>query len=274
MIDYHVHTPLCNHAEGVMEAYVRKALEIGLKEICFLDHLTVAEYAYQSGRKLSMTPEEVPLYFQAVQLLKQRYKGSIDVKVGLEIDFNPEHVNLFYDIVKTYSFDVIGSSLHFPVGLDVVSSNSDWKHGKGDTDHIYSLYFEQMVSMLEHSYYDMVCHLDLVKKYGRNSFKPFDKEIDEIVSIIGNKNIIVEVNTSGYNHPAKEVYPSPDIIKKCLKAGIGVTLGSDAHHPQSVGQNFDRALSVLISAGYKHLSTFARRKRGTIPIKNAVPQQP
>ena len=63
MIDYHVHTSLCNHAEGVMEAYIQKAVDIGLKEICFLDHLIISEPA----NRLSMTPDEVPFYFQAIQ---------------------------------------------------------------------------------------------------------------------------------------------------------------------------------------------------------------
>jgi len=35
-----------------------------------------------------MTPGEVPFYFRAVQLLKRKYTGIIDIKVGLEIDFN------------------------------------------------------------------------------------------------------------------------------------------------------------------------------------------
>ncbi len=69
MIDYHVHTPLCNHAEGAMETYVRYALNIGLKELCFLDHLT-----FPGHKKMqSMRKEEVALYFQAVQVLKYRY---------------------------------------------------------------------------------------------------------------------------------------------------------------------------------------------------------
>ena len=91
MIDYHVHTPLCNHAKGQMEAYVRKAADIGLQEICFLDHLTICE----TGKNLSMSVEEVPLYFKHIQALKKRYESIISVKAGLEIDFSPEHADFF-----------------------------------------------------------------------------------------------------------------------------------------------------------------------------------
>ena len=95
MIDYHVHTSLCNHAEGSMEAYIRKAVEIGLTDICFLDHLTMrpAETSH------SMALSEVPFYFQALQRLKQKYKGKIKVKIGLEIDFNPIYIDSLREII-------------------------------------------------------------------------------------------------------------------------------------------------------------------------------
>jgi histidinol phosphatase-like PHP family hydrolase len=38
MIDYHVHTYLCDHASGTPGDYIEKALEAGLFEIGFSDH--------------------------------------------------------------------------------------------------------------------------------------------------------------------------------------------------------------------------------------------
>ena len=38
MIDYHVHTYLCRHAEGDPQDYVNAAVEKGLKEIGIADH--------------------------------------------------------------------------------------------------------------------------------------------------------------------------------------------------------------------------------------------
>ncbi len=54
MIDYHIHTKLCNHARGVMGAYVKRAIEKGLTEVCFLDHLTLSEPGL-SNLQLSLT---------------------------------------------------------------------------------------------------------------------------------------------------------------------------------------------------------------------------
>jgi len=264
MIDYHIHTMLCNHAKGSMEAYIQKAIDVGLKEICFLDHLTM----HESGKMLSMTPEEVPFYFQAARILKQRYKNVIKVKAGLEIDFSPAHIDLFHDITETYSFDVIGSSLHFPGDLDIVRHSSDWRHGKLDADYVYGLYFSQLERMLDYNYFDVVCHIDLIKKFNRKPAISFEKEFDTVLSKIKSKDLTVEVNTSGYNYAIGEPFPSLNILKKCHESGICVTLGSDAHNPASVGQHYDEALSMLLSAGYRQLATFTARKRGTISLDN------
>lgn len=264
MIDYHLHTALCNHAKGTMEAYIQRAINIGLREICFLDHLTVSKFE----KRHSMTPGEVPFYFQAVQLLKQRYNDVINIRTGLEIDFNPAYIDLFEDIVGTYSFDVIGSSLHFLDDINIASRSSAWRHGKIDTDYLYALYLEQFDRMLNYNYFDIVCHLDVIKKFGWKPSMSFDNEFNRILSKIKIKDLVVELNTSGYNHPIKEAYPSLNIMKKCRRAEICITLGSDAHNPEDVGQHYDRAFSLLLSAGYSHLTTFKERKRATVSILN------
>ena len=86
MLDYHIHTRLCNHAHGAMADYAKQAISLGLREICFLDHLTLG----QRGKKSSMAVNEVGLYYQAAQYIKQRFCDRIQVKVGLETDYDPQ----------------------------------------------------------------------------------------------------------------------------------------------------------------------------------------
>lgn len=261
-IDYHIHTMLCNHAQNGMEAYIKKAVLAGFDEICFLDHLTISA----PGNKFSMTPSEVPLYFQAVQNLKNRYKEIISIKAGLEIDYHPEHTGLIHNIIESFSFDVIGGSLHFPGGVDVVSHKSDWSKGEYKTDHIYRLYFEYLDKMIDDDYFDFVCHIDLIKKFGRDSLEYFEKEYDGIIEKIAKKNLAVEVNTSGYSHPANNVYPSFEILKKCFESGVEITIGSDAHDPDNIGRHYEKVLPVIILAGYKHVCVFTERKRCLVEI--------
>lgn len=266
MIDYHVHTSLCNHADGTMAAFIKRAVQAGLREICFLDHLTIDG----SPHPLSMTPEEIPFYLQAVRTLKQGCRGIIDVKAGLEVDFNPEKIDIIQEITDTYAFDVIGSSVHFAGGWNLVSRRTAHEFQNEPPDHLYEIYLEQLEKMMTYDYFDMVCHIDVIKKFGRKPSKNYDDDFNRILTVISDKDLTVEVNAAGYTHPAREQYPSMDILKECHKKGIPVTSGSDAHSPEEVGRHLAETLSVIQAAGYTEISGFKRRERYEIPINNDI----
>ncbi|MFZ4595668.1 MAG: PHP domain-containing protein, partial [Verrucomicrobiaceae bacterium] len=44
LADYHLHTPLCRHAEGHPSAYAGQAEALGLAEIGFSDHNPMPEF--------------------------------------------------------------------------------------------------------------------------------------------------------------------------------------------------------------------------------------
>jgi len=266
MIDYHVHTRFCNHAEGAMSGYIQRAIDMGLQEICFLDHLTLQD----QGKELSMTPGEVPFYFHAVQTLKKAYENDIDVKAGLEIDFSEAHIDTVVDIVDRFAFDVIGGSVHFPDEIDIVRRISAWNNASDPTDAyidtVYSRYYETLDRMLNYDYFDIICHFDLVKKFGRKPARSFDEKICEILKKIKQKDFTIELNTSGYDHKAREPYPAPDIIHKSKAFGIHFALGSDAHHSDSVGRYFDKAIQLLREAGTHEMAVFDKRVKRMVPI--------
>lgn len=261
-INYHVHTPLCNHAAGTMPEYICRAISLGFSEICFLDHLTLNP----ADKGLTMRIEEVPLYFHSVRRLAQRYKDEIRVKVGLEIDYHPDFTELIHEVVATFDFDVIGSSIHYPAGIDIVTRHSGWRNGEGDTDAVYALYFAVMDRMLDEDYFDMICHFDLPKKYGRLPTRSFMGVIDALLIKIKAKGIAVEINTSGLDCPVQEMYPSPQIIAACHRLGVPITLGSDAHSPDQLDRCYETAYKALSRIGCTHLTAFSGRRMRQIPI--------
>jgi histidinol-phosphatase (PHP family) len=261
-IDYHIHTPLCNHAEGPMEAYVQRAIALGFSEISFLDHLTIRDV----DPGLSMTPEEVPSYFEAVQRLKHQYQEAIEVKAGLEIDFETQHADRMQRIIEAHAFDVIGCSLHYLDHFDIVTSGSAWRNGEGDPDQVCRQYFGQLEKILDYPFFDMLCHFDLFKKFNRIPREPYDELLDSVLRKVKKRNLAVEVNTSGLEHPVGEPYPSLKILKRCRALDIPVTVGSDSHAPRHIGRHFDKAGDLLFEAGYDRLTTFSNRAKKSVPI--------
>lgn len=256
MIDYHIHTSLCNHAQGEMEDYVAAAIEKKLVEICFLDHLIL----HKEGKHSSMNLKELPLYFAETQRLKNKYRDKIKVKVGLEVDFDPQNIDIIENLLAQYSFDAIGSSVHFINGINIASRREAAKTCEKNDDYLIEKYFQTLYKMLDYCYFDFICHFDVIKKNGREIPNKFKSLIDDIISKIAVKNIAVEINTGGWQHPANECYPSPGIIQKCIDADIPILLSSDAHKPEDVGNNFEKAIRILSSFGCRKISSFNKRK--------------
>jgi histidinol-phosphatase (PHP family) len=262
MIDYHVHTSLCNHANGAMEQYIEKAIAAGLREICFLDHLTL----HKNGKDQSMEPSDIPFYFHSVRQLAHQYERRIQVKAGLEVDFSPETADQAEDIIRPFDFDVIGGSVHFIGSMNIVSTKSAKNTENIPIDEICGQYLELLDQMVSRNFADIVCHLDLFKKFGRRPSPAVNEKFDALLSKISYKPIAVELNTSGMDHPAKEFYPGAALVKACYDRHIPMTLGSDAHEPGQVGRHFKAAIALLRDTGFRNVSAFTRRTGYDIPI--------
>ncbi len=257
MIDYHVHTMLCNHARGTMEQYVDCAVRAGLKEICFLDHLTLNE----NGLDLSMTPEEVPLYYYAARRLQAAYKSRIKIKVGLEVDFTPGLSDSARRTAGQFDFDVIGGSVHFIGKQNLVSTNGENAKSRKHDTAFYEDYLNLVDSMLDCDYIDMVCHLDIIKKFGVIPPDWFYTRFEALLDKIAKTDKVLEINTSGSHHPVGEIYPSPFLLKGCRKRDIALCTGTDAHLPEQVGRGLGKATDMLKKAGYSQVTGFNKKTR-------------
>lgn len=261
MIDYHVHTPLCNHATGTMNQYIKRAMDAGLCEICFLEHLTLNE----KGSALSMTPAQLPLYYHTVRRLSAKYRGRIRIRVGLEVDFSPETYTQAAAIIKPFAFDVIAGSIHFLSDTNIVSARES-KHNTMDIEKICDRYIDLLGRLVDSRLFDVICHIDLPKKFAATISERFYENVDALMERISYNGMAVEVNTSGFDHPAGEQYPAKRLMETCCRHKIPVTLGSDAHSPEEVGRHFDRAVVLMQHSGIVSVSGFRRRTRYDINL--------
>ena len=84
LVDYHVHTGLCPHATGQMREYIAVALERGLTEIGFCDHLPLVATA---EKNYTMSRDDLDTYVGEVAALRNEYRDDISIKLGIEADF-------------------------------------------------------------------------------------------------------------------------------------------------------------------------------------------
>ncbi len=268
MIDYHIHTPLCNHATGSMEAFIRFAIEKGLCEICFTDHFT--PYEINTKPKWNtMGANEIPLYVNAVMALKHKYRDAVTIKLGLEIDFDADHLSIIETIISQYDFDLIIGSVHFVNDVNIASFKQSNTINPVENDTYISGYTQKLSEMLDHDFFDVVGHLDIFKKTGKLfKTKDTDKTMTEIVHKIAEKDKAVELNTSGFDHTEAEPYPSEAILSLCADNHIPVILSSDAHKPSQLGRHFNSALSLLKKNSIETIAIYSKRIRKEHPVSD------
>jgi histidinol-phosphatase (PHP family) len=257
--DYHMHTPLCKHAAGPMEAYVERGIELGLREIGFSDHNPLP-----GGRSANVRMDEAELdyYIERVTELRFRYRGRIDVMLGLEMDYLEGLEDYLGRQIAKYPWDYVIGSIHF---LDNACREGSWpKNLTGDVHQHYVRYFDLMRRMAQSGLVDIVAHLDVPKRSGRAPDEGDAEEIDRTLQEIKKANICIEINTSGYRHtelPEPEPYPALPIVEQALKLDIPLTVNSDSHAPDHVGLKFKEIETFLKRKGCHQLAQFDRRKR-------------
>ena len=256
MIDYHIHTKRCGHAEGEMAEYVEQAIAAGLPEMGFSDHLP---FIHKRDPGYTMALEELPRYTEEVERLRTRYP-KIRIKLGIEADYFPGREKETEKLISSYAFDYVLGSVHFidGWGFDIPEEKENWQ-GK-DVDAVYRKYFELLRQSAGVSFFNIIGHSDLVKKFGHRPSVTLDREIDETARIFKEEGVSVEINTSGLRKPAKEIYPSHLLLEAYHRYEVPIVFGSDAHAPKEVGKDFDQARLLAKKAGYQEALIYEGRK--------------
>jgi histidinol-phosphatase (PHP family) len=260
--DFHIHTPLCGHAGGKIGEYVLAAKELGLPEMGFADHLPLF---HTDDPTLAMGHDDLPVYIQQVRELQEEHT-DIPIRLGIEADYVSTHMDEIAAVLAKHEFDYIYGSVHFIDSWGFDQTRFKYEFDRRDIDEVYEVYFGLVMAAARTGLYDIMTHLDVVKKYGHRPVRDMDELYHEVARTLKKSNVAIELNASGLHKPVGEIYPSLDILKIMNEHGVPITFGSDAHKPSEVARDFDRLLQHAIGAGYSDYQTFAGRERIPRPL--------
>ena len=92
--DGHVHSHYCPHGSNdSFEMYLENAINKGIYEITFTEHMTMPEDIVIEGMEsnfldsVSPSIENMDKYINEVRYYKEKYKDKIKINVGLEVDY-------------------------------------------------------------------------------------------------------------------------------------------------------------------------------------------
>lgn len=257
--DYHMHTPLCGHATGSPEEYVQAGIKANLKEMGFSDH---APMVHRRMPDITMDFNQLPDYQNMIQDVQKRFASQINIKIALEADFISGYETKTKQMIESFPYDYIIGSVHF---ID------DWAFDDPDpaireywkiynVNDVYRKYYALLRQSAKTGLFNIIGHCDLPKKFGARATVDLTDDVRSTAKVFKECGVAIEINTAGLRKPVAEMYPAPDCLKIYCQAGVPLTFGSDAHNPQDVGKDFDKAVDLAKSAGYTEYLIFKQRK--------------
>jgi len=252
-IDLHNHTTRCNHAEGTVEEYIQRAIELGIDIYGFSEH---APMDFDEGYRLSF--DEMDAYVSDILSAKEKYKDQIEILLGYEVDWLPGHMD---EKVLNADVDYLIGSVHFidKWSFDNPEFIGGWE--TRDVDEIWKAYFEATEAMARSGKFDIIGHLDLIKVFKYLPKKDVRLLAADALRAIKQNGMVLEINTAGLRKPVKEIYPSQQLLEEAYALNIPITFGSDAHAVEQVGFGYSDATVLAKAVGYTKAVTFKGRDR-------------
>jgi histidinol-phosphatase (PHP family) len=265
--DLHTHHNRCGHARGGIRDYIEAAISRGLQVIGISDHSPYfGEKADHAFPKITMPKSEFPNYVAEVLRLKQEYEGRIDVLLGVESDFFPEHAELYRRMYEPYPFDYIIGSVHQSNGVSIF--NKKRFRGLTDAEKVRQkeMYYDLIAQSTRSGMFHILGHIDAMKGFYPAFSEIQTEAVDQTLKIIGESGMAIEINTSGKTKDCGGWYPSDEILERALFHGVEVTFGSDAHDPERVGDEWDLVAKRLKELGFEHWVYFKNKQKQTVPL--------
>ena len=263
MIDYHMHGEFCGHSTGALEEYVLRAVELGLAEIGFSDHLpkVVDPDPYHA-----MLIKRLPEYVAEVDRLRQKYSDRITILLGIEADYFVGYEDDTASLIASQPFDYVIGALHFLGDWHFSSKSHRDRYSVEDPEEVFPQYFGLLSKMIGTGLFDIIAHPDSIKKVGFTPSSSMEWYYRDIASMLEKHGMAIEVNTSGLRRGAGTIYPEETFLRVCAERDIPVTLGSDAHCPGDVARDFDIALDMIRRADVSTVAKFRGRKMLRFPV--------
>lgn len=255
MFDCHMHSTVSFDGHATPEQMLAAAQAAGLREICFTDHID--DDPRPNARSQRFTPEA---YSAAYDALESQY---VKIRRGMEFCLLQDNQQSFKECLTWREFDFVLGSIHYADGEDVYYP--PYWEGKTlfQAEQRFLEYTLQCVTV--HDDFDVLGHLTYLSKAQHHpTHAPIilDNHRDlvaQIMKVLISKGKGMEINTSGVDRCGAYL-PAAEYLRlfKDLGGKI-VTVGSDAHTADRVGQYcFDACAIVKEIFGY--VCTFEKRE--------------
>ena len=228
-VNLHTHTVRCGHACGSDEEFVLAAIENGYEKLGFSDHTPFPYEPEFQAENTKMSMEMLEDYICSITALKEKYKGKIDILLGLECESVPRFFSLLRELRKRLDYMILGN-------------HGDWTAGDPYSGQLtmpdqLEHYVEMAVEGMETGLFLYLAHPDLMFG-GYPTFDAVAESFSRQLCREANRlRMPLEYNLYGTLKKAKPGtlgYPCRRFWEVAAEENVRAVVGIDAHRPANL----------------------------------------
>ena len=258
LADYHTHCRCSEDSSAAPEDMAAAALGMGLEELCLTDHVDLMDLR---GLPTSGEYDWTPIR-ETHRALTEAFGSRLGLPMGVELgeaalDF--ARADRYLDGAPDLDFIIASHHQASPRcgGGDLICQ--DFR--QVDFGVLLEDYFAALLATVRWGRFSVLGHLTLPDRYAQRKFglppldfSPFADQIDQILRLLAETGRGLECNTSRGHGP---LLPEAPILRRYRELGGEIiTLGSDAHAPDSVGAGIREGRELLRTLGFRYLAAF------------------
>lgn len=251
--DYHVHSNNSGDAEDSVLTMCRRAVELGMSEIAFTEHVDFEPTDPTYGGF------DHARYMDDIAEARRDFGDRLIIHAGVECDYQERYQSELETFLSDKHFDYVLGGAHYGDGLLLETHHQTYFPNKTERK-AYTAYFDTVKSAVGSGLFDAIAHLDLCKRYGclyYGVFCPSEYEdiLSEILGEVIRQGLALEINTSGLRQAVREPYPGREMLNMYARlGGKSVVLGSDAHRASDLGGGLSEAREMAAKADLEVIS--------------------
>ncbi|GLY18490.1 hypothetical protein Kisp01_55040 [Kineosporia sp. NBRC 101677] len=259
--DNHVHSQFSwdTRSNGSMDLTCARAVEIGLPAIAFTEHLDFTAWGHEDlppgETTIAFRDRVQPLDVEAYQAELERCRDKYpDLRILSGIETGEPHLfpGSVAAVLRSGAFERVLGSLHSVVHEGrMLSPERVFGLNAMPTEDLMRRYFEGLLDLIKGSdVFQVLAHCDFPRRYWPQSANAYDEKLFEeeyrtVFRVLATSGRALEINT-------RSPLWSAELMRWWHEeGGEAVSFGSDAHVPYRVGAQFELAVDVVESAGFR-----------------------
>ncbi|MGG3643651.1 histidinol phosphate phosphatase domain-containing protein [Bacillus gobiensis] len=269
-----------------LDFYLLEALRKGIKEVGIVDHLyrfTETKQYYEKYMHLGndqlgtlqktwlhqVMNQSISAFTNTIHQAKERWaEKGVTLRIGIEADYFESGEEELNNLLSLGKWDYIIGSVHFLDGWGFDNPEAKSLFDERNLEDLYDRFFKTVEKGIRSNLFHIFAHLDNLKLF---NYRPDENLLvpyyHKIARALKETSTATEINAGlYYRYPVKEMCPSPLFLQILAQYEIPMTISSDSHFPDDLGNYAEQNSQTLKQHGIKSIATFNQGMRKLVSI--------